>query len=88
MHGIIRFALDLVPIRKKPRVQFSEEQKRGVMKYVRLYCDDAGESHFEDVDVELSPLDYAPPAPPLNLSSLQDTTQLRFLVAPAGWFGD
>jgi hypothetical protein len=39
------------------------------MEYTRIYGDSDGESHFEDVTVELSPVDFAPPAPPLNLAS-------------------
>ena len=31
--------------------------------YVRVYADDKGESHFEDVAIELSEVDFAPPAP-------------------------
>jgi hypothetical protein len=58
------------------------------MKYVRLYTDSAGESHFEDIEVELTPVDYAPPAPPLNLSPFIPATQFAFMNAPAGWKGD
>jgi hypothetical protein len=38
------------------------------MKYTRIYCDAGGVSHFEDVQVEVAPVDFAPPAPPLNLA--------------------
>jgi hypothetical protein len=31
--------------------------------YVRLFADEKGESHFADVEVELGPIDFAPPAP-------------------------
>ncbi|MGB7621669.1 MAG: hypothetical protein WBN92_04900 [Terriglobia bacterium] len=58
------------------------------MKYVRLYTDPAGESHFKDIEVELALVDYAPPAPPLNLSPFIPATQFAFLNAPAGWQGD
>jgi hypothetical protein len=34
------------------------------MKYVRIYADLTGESHFKDVEVELAQVDFAPPAPP------------------------
>ena len=37
------------------------------MKYTRVYADSNGESHFEDVEVEFSSVDFAPPAPPLEL---------------------
>ena len=59
-----------------------------MMRYVRLYSDDGGESHFEDVDVELSPGDFAPPAPPLNLSAARAATRCIFVGAARAWFGD
>ena len=34
--------------------------------YVRLYADDIGESHFDDLVTELLPIDFAPPAGPMN----------------------
>ena len=58
------------------------------MKYVRLYADEDGESHFEDVEVELAPTDYAPPAPPINVSNPVPAGQLIFLAVPPGWIGD
>lgn len=58
------------------------------MRYVRVYADDTGESHFEDVVVALAPVDYAPPAPPLHLSAPMPASGFVFLVAPPGWEGD
>jgi hypothetical protein len=58
------------------------------MKYTRLYATADGESHFEQVEVELSLTDYAPPAPPLKLSEMHATTQFGFMEAPAGWTSD
>jgi len=58
------------------------------MKYTRVYADENGESHFEDVEVEFSSVDFAPPAPPLDLSAFAPSTQYGFLRAPAGWLGD
>jgi hypothetical protein len=59
-----------------------------VMKYSRLYTDSAGESHFEDIEMELAPANYAPPAPPLNLSPFIPATKFALMSAPAGWRGD
>jgi hypothetical protein len=56
--------------------------------YVRLYADDDGESHFEDRLLELEARDFAPPAPPLLLSSLLPGSGLRFFVSEPGRFGD
>ena len=56
--------------------------------YTRLYSDAHGESHFEDVEIDLTLTDYAPPAPPLSLSSFTPATQFGFMNAPAGWSSD
>jgi len=58
------------------------------MEYTRVYCDAEGGSHFEDVEIELTEIDFAPPAPPLNLSSPIPTAQCVFGTAPASWYGD
>ena len=56
--------------------------------YARLYADDRGESHFEDIEIDLAATEYAPPAPPLDLSSFTPATQFGFMRAPAGWSSD
>src|SRR5947199_10756992 len=53
--------------------------------YLRLFSDSTGESHFEDIEIDLAATDYAPPAPPLNLSASMPATQFRFMQAPVGW---
>lgn len=58
------------------------------MKYIRIYADPSGESHFEDVEVELTQVNYAPPAPPWNFSSFSPALQYAFCSFPAGWHGD
>jgi hypothetical protein len=54
----------------------------------RLYSDEAGESHFEEMQLDLALTDYAPPAPPLKLSAFTPATQFGFMKAPAGWSSD
>jgi len=56
--------------------------------YPRLFAGADGESHFEDVEIELKLNDYTPPAPPLELSSFTLATQVGFMNAPAGWSSD
>jgi len=53
-----------------------------------LYADEQGESHWEDLDVGLVATEYAPPAPPINVSSPVESRQLIFLSVPSGWMGD
>lgn len=55
--------------------------------YARIYADDNGESHFDDVSIELSEADFAPPAPPAFVSGPQTAIQMMFFSAPAGWDG-
>ncbi len=57
------------------------------MQYVRVYADGGGTSHFEDVEVPLASIDFAPPAPPLNVSAFAPAAQYGFLVGPPGWDG-
>jgi len=58
------------------------------MRYVRIWTDDDGESHFEDVEVELVTAEYAPPAPPFDLSSPWPAERAIFFSIPAGFHGD
>lgn len=57
-------------------------------KYTRVYTDENGETHFDDVEIELLPVDFAPPAPALNLSAFTEAKKFGFVNAPIGWYGD
>ena len=57
------------------------------MTYTRVYADKDGESHFEDIEVEMTTVDFAPPAPPLNLSKFSKAENYGFLNASPGWVG-
>ena len=56
--------------------------------YCRLYSDSSGESHFEDVTVELSEVDFAQPAPALLLSEFGPAVRAALLGGPKGWQGE
>ena len=58
------------------------------MKYVRLYADAAGESHFEDRAAPLASVDFSPPAPPVDASAPEAASRLLFLSVPVGWAGE
>ena len=58
------------------------------MRITRIWADDTGESHFEDMELELESIDYAPPAPPLDVSAPFPAEQALVFEFPAGWFGD
>ena len=55
--------------------------------YVRLYADDDGVSHFEDVSGEMLSTDFSPPAPPSFISGMWPTKNAFFFSAPPGWDG-
>ena len=48
-------------------------------RYIRIYNDELGESHFADLVVVLPPVDFAPPAPPLNFMRLFSAKDCGFL---------
>jgi quercetin dioxygenase-like cupin family protein len=56
--------------------------------YCRLYADSDGESHFEDVSVELREVDFASPAPALLLSEFGPAVRAALLGGPKGWQGE
>ena len=55
--------------------------------YVRLFADAAGESHFEDHDLEFREARYAASAPPVQVSAYVPTVQCAVLTVPPGWHG-
>jgi hypothetical protein len=59
-----------------------------VTSYVRIFADDRGESHFIDVDVSLAPVNFAPPAAPLNVASLFPASGCFLVGGPHDWGGD
>jgi hypothetical protein len=55
------------------------------MKNLRLYADQNGESHFEEVEATYTPVEYAPPAPAFEVSDPTETTRYIAVRFPAGW---
>jgi hypothetical protein len=58
------------------------------VRYTRLYASPDGESHFEELDVDLAEVPYAPPAPPYFVSEATPATGVVMTTLPPGWFGD
>jgi hypothetical protein len=54
-------------------------------KYVRVFNDDAGESHFDDLEATMELTDFAPPAPPLNLAPLGQAEAVALVGGDADW---
>jgi hypothetical protein len=55
--------------------------------YLRLYADEQGESHFADVALELTAVDFAPPAAPVYLSPFLPARQVGFFGLLPDWEG-
>lgn len=59
--------------------------KINILKYVRVYADSIGESHFEDLTIDLNEIDFAPPAPPIFTSDLNPSSSYGFISVLPGW---
>ena len=59
-----------------------------IVNYVRLYTDDEGESHFEDLELELPSVEFAPPAGPLNVAPFLPVERSQLVGFPVGWAGE
>jgi len=55
------------------------------MKCLRLYADENGESHVEDILINYDMLAYAPPAPAIGVSNPSDATRYVMVRFPANW---
>ena len=53
----------------------------------RLYTDEAGESHFGTWDWPATEIEFAPPAPPVEVTEAVPAARALMLRIPAGWFG-
>jgi hypothetical protein len=58
------------------------------MKYGILYSDQNGDSHFKDDELPYGSVNFAPPAPPVELTKYIPASQLVFFRLSSGWFGD
>jgi hypothetical protein len=58
------------------------------VKIKHLFNDSAGESHFGELDVGFTPVEFAPPAPPIDLSEFRDATRVAIMRVRPGWKGD
>lgn len=59
-----------------------------LVSYLRIYADAQGESHFEDINVELSLIEVAPGISPLFASSFSEASRYAFVSAQPGWRED
>ena len=58
------------------------------MEYMRIVGDDEGVTRFEDTQFATKSADYAPPAPPIDVSGHTTATGMLVLRFPIGWSSD
>jgi len=58
------------------------------VKFVRIFSDDEGESHFDNGEIELVETAFAPPAPPFLVSLPFAAASTLVASMPSGWTGD
>lgn len=58
------------------------------MRYARLFADDSGESHFDEVEIEFTATNYVQSAAPLDFSAALPASHVAFMRAPAAWTSD
>jgi hypothetical protein len=65
----------------------SRVTKPAALSLPHLYSDASGASNFRTREFALALRDFAPPAPPLNVSDDQPATRFVIISLPAGWVG-
>ncbi|KUJ79781.1 cupin [Ruegeria profundi] len=55
------------------------------MQYLKLYADPDGESHWDDINVEVEERSFAPPAQAIEISKPEYVRQTMFLRLRSGW---
>ena len=63
----------------------AEPESEVKLKYVKIYGDKDGETHFKDMTMPYETQSYAPPAPPLGVMARQVATGLVSITAPPGY---
>jgi len=72
----------------KSEISFVSDEQLMKASYVRLFTDDQGETHFEEIQSTLARLDFAYGMPPLFVSEEIAAQASSFFGAPAGWESD
>jgi len=58
------------------------------VKVTHLYNDPKGISYFGDTQIDTALLEFAPPAPAVNVSAPRPAKQYLFLELPPNWYGE
>lgn len=54
----------------------------------RIYTDSTGASHFAEMQIRFELSDFAPPAPPISVTSSFASQGFAIISSPVGWYGD
>ena len=57
-------------------------------RFVRVYSDERGDSHFDEQSLAMTLTDLAPPAAPLPVSARQEASGFVVIQLPVAWGGD
>jgi len=60
---------------------------RPPVEYVRVFVDDAGESHIDRAFLAVQSQSFAPPAPPLDVSAMSRVLGWNLVRFPSNWTG-
>jgi len=91
LHSAVHTALAALCLSAAPLVAAEDPVSIAVaepLEYVRIYCDSDGESHFADEVLPFALVDFAPPAPPISVSTALAAESVSIISSPAGWYGD
>jgi hypothetical protein len=81
-------AYDCISGKLHDLIALSAKNTERPTRYVELYADSGGETHFKAATIELSEADYRPPAPLMFVSHAYATNALQFIRLPKGWDGE
>ena len=82
---IEEFSISVKEIRESETT--SHFDMRRTLEYIRVFSDDAGESHIETATITFQSERFAPPAPPLDVSATSRASGWNLLRFAADWVG-
>jgi len=64
------------------------QDHKSTVSVVSVIADAIGESHFIESSAAFATVDFAPPAPPLEICEPRQAESFFIIRIPVGWFGD
>ena len=58
------------------------------VRCMRLFADENGDSHFEDIEISMTEVQFAPPAPAVEISEPIEASRYVWFRMPADWSDD